>query len=430
MPLEGDPVQSADPDRDALQHSRRLNVEVPAVLQGGSVSLDTTGALAPPPPAPAAAPWIGRDLGGYRILELIGAGGFSMVFVASRPGTDDLVAVKLPRAEAFVSHLKREALIAARFQDPDVPGILEVRLDHDPPFLVMPFIPGANLPLPAEAPHPAGIVEALRTFRRVAAVVARLHDAEIAHGDLKPGNIRVDATGRCHLLDLGLARQQVAARQLSTLRASVVSVTGERIAGTLEFMAPEVTAGEEPGRAADVYALGVILHHLLCGRPPAFGVSPAQLNPYLPPGTTELLRDMLRHEAPARLGSARDVLPRIDRLIAMEERCLKRRNGHQRRRVFQSRMRTLARGVRLLVVLLVAAAALAWGLKVVPALSNVTFHGNGSDLLLILLWAPVYLLSWLSIVLGLTTINAWVFRVPEREYKNRRGHPWWNFMMQ
>ncbi len=425
-------MRPADSDsaNDPLLHSRRLNLEVPALLQGGSISLDTTGALAPPPPAPAAAPWIGRELGGYRILELIGAGGFSMVFVARKLATDEMVALKLPRSEEFVSHLKREALISARFQDPDVPGILEVRLDHDPPFLVMPFIPGANLPLPAEAPPPSGIVAALRTFRRVAEVVARLHDAEIAHGDLKPGNIRVDATGRCLLMDLGLARQQVAARQLSTLRASVVSVTGERIAGTLEFMAPEVTAGEEPGRAADVYALGVILHHLLCGRPPAFGVSPAQLNPFLPPGTAELLRDMLRHEAPERLGNARDVHPRIDRLIALEERCLKRRNGHQRRRVFQSRMRTLARGMRLMVVLLAAAAALAWGLKVVPALSNVTFHGSGSDFLTILVWAPAYLLSWLSIVLGMTTINAWIFRVPEREYKNRTGHPWWNFMMQ
>lgn len=353
-----------------------------------------------------------------------------MVFVARRTATDELVAVKLPRAEGFVDHLKREALISARFQDPEVPGILEVRLDHDPPFLVMPFVAGTNLPLPDAAPSPPAIVEAFRTLRRIAVVVARLHDAEIAHGDLKPGNIRLDADGRCRLLDLGLARQQVAARQLSTLRASVVSVTGERIAGTLEFMAPEVLAGEEPGRAADVYALGVILHHLLCGRPPSFGVSPAQLNPYLPAGTAELLREMLRHDVSGRLGSAGEVVPRIDRLIQVEERCLRRRNGHERRRVFASRMKTLVRGARLMLFVLAATGVLAWGLKIVPALSRITFTGDEADLLALLFWAPIYLLGWLAIVLGMTTINAWVFGVPERDYKHRRGHPWWNFMMQ
>ncbi|MBI2922212.1 MAG: serine/threonine protein kinase [Planctomycetes bacterium] len=425
-------MRSADSDseRDPLLHSRRLNLDVPALLQGGSFQLDTRGAVAPPPPAPAATPWIGRDLGGYRILELIGAGGFSMVFVARRSGTEDLVAVKLPRAAGFVDHLKREALISARFQDPDVPGILEVKLDHDPPFLVMPFVAGTNLPLPAAAPRPREIVEAFRIFRGIAAVVARLHDAQIAHGDLKPGNIRLDAVGRCRLMDLGLARQQVAARQLSTLRASVVSITGERIEGTLEFMAPEVTAGEEPGRAADVYALGVILHHLLCGRPPSFGVSPAQLNPYLPSGTAALLREMLRHDVSARLGSAGEVIPRVDRLIAAEERCLRRRNGHERRRVFESRMKTLARGARLMLFVLAAAGALVWSVKIVPALSGITISDDGFDVLVALSCAAGYLLGWLSIVLGVTTINAWVLGVPERDYKNRRGHPWWNFMMQ
>lgn len=420
----------SESEHDPLLHSRRLNIEVPAPLQGGSFQFDTKGAVAPPPPAPTAAPWIGRDLGGYRILELIGAGGFSMVFAARRTGSEELVAVKLPRAAGFVDHLKREALISARFRDPDVPGILEVRLDHDPPFLVMPFVAGTNLPLPAAPPPPRAIVEAFRTFRRIAAVVARLHDAEIAHGDLKPGNVRLDVDGRCRIMDLGLARQQVAARQLSTLRASVVSVTGERIAGTLEFMAPEVTAGDEPGRAADVYALGVILHHLLCGRPPSFGVSPVQLNPYLPSGTADLLRGMLRHDVSARLGSAGEVLPRIDRLIAAEERCLGRRNGHERRRVFESRMKTLARGARLMLFVLAAAGALAWGLKIVPVLSRITFSGKTADLMALLFWAPLYLLGWLAIVVGMTTINAWVLGVPERDYKNRRGHPWWNFMMQ
>src|SRR5262249_51000155 len=151
-----------------------------------------------------------------------------------------------------------------------------------------------------KAPDPREIVTALRRFRKVAAVVARLHEAGIVHGDLKPGNLRFDPPGNCHVLDLGLARHQVTVRQASTLRASIVSVTGEKIAGTLEFMAPEVMSGARPEQAADVYALGVLLHSMLCGRPPAFGVSPGELNPFLPPGMTDFLRQMLHPDAAGR----------------------------------------------------------------------------------------------------------------------------------
>jgi len=180
-----------------------------------------------------------------------------------------IVAIKFPRAPEFLSHLTREARIASRLHDSLVVGILEASLDHDPPYLVMPFIEGWNLELPDRPPDPCSIVSAFRRFRGIVTVVGRLHDAEIVHGDLKPGTIRFNSAGHCHFLDLGLARMQVSARQESTLRASISSVTGEKIAGTLDFMAPETLAGEKPTRAADVNALGVVLHFLRCGRPPS-----------------------------------------------------------------------------------------------------------------------------------------------------------------
>lgn len=423
---------------DPLRDSREIGPPVPLPAAAAPSRPLDTRSPSPPPPAPVPPP--GHVHGGYELLDQVGAGGFSLVYRARHAASGDIVALKLPRVPEFISHLKREALMAARFQDPQVVPIRDVRLDADPPFLVMPFVEGANLELPQQAPGPEAILAALLRFRDIAEVVARLHAAHIAHGDLKPGNIRLAPDGTVHLLDLGIAREQVAARQLSTLRASVRSVTGEKIAGTLDFMAPEVMSGGKPGAAADVYALGVILHHLLCGRPPAFGVSPEALNPFLPPRSTDFLRALLQRDPALRPPDAGALLAPLDHFIRAERRCLRRRNGHARRRVFVARMRTLQRGARLL--LLSAALALVCLLTVQlvlaaqagspephyarpesPAESLAVAGG-------IALFFAGFTLAFTSLLLAMTTINAWVLGVPEKLYKNRKGHPIWSFMMQ
>lgn len=377
-------------------------------------------------PAEPGLPVAGDLCGDYRLLEPIGAGGFSLVWRAQHRLTGALVAIKLPRVPEFIDHLIREAAIHVRFSDPQVVGILEVRLDHEPPYLVSPFVPGADLDLPERAPAPVAIEKALRRFRRIAEVVARLHEAEVVHGDLKPGNIRFDPEGTCHLLDLGLARIQVQVRQTTSLRASIASVTGENIAGTLEYMAPEVAAGGRPEKAADVYALGVLLHTMLCGRPPAFGVSPEERNPYLPPGATDFLRQMLDFDPERRLLTAGALLPIVDALIRTEDRCLCRLHGHERRLVFRERMRTLARGIKVLGSAATFGAFLWIG---VPSLEKLIPPQLGG-LAALVLGLGLPLLVLLACLLGMTTLNAWVLGIPEKTYKNRRGHPWWTFMMQ
>jgi serine/threonine protein kinase len=155
----------------------------------------------------------GQVVGGYRLLEQIGAGGFSIVWKARHEATGQIVALKFPRVPEFVAHLTREALISSRLPHSNVVPVLEAHLDHDPPYLVSPFIIGRDLQLPEEAPPPAGIVKALEQFYAIAAVVDGLHHEDIVHGDLKPGNLRIDPRGACYVLDLGLARHHVTLRQ-------------------------------------------------------------------------------------------------------------------------------------------------------------------------------------------------------------------------
>src|SRR6185295_10826142 len=256
---------------------------------------------------------------------------------------------------------------------------------------------------PEGAPEPSDIVLAFLRFKQIAEVVARLHGAGIVHGDLKPGNIRFDRQGKCHLLDLGLARQQVSVRQASTLRASIVSVTGEKIAGTLEFMPPEVMSGARPEPQADVYALGVLLHSMLCGRPPAFGVSPVELNPFVPPGTADFLRQMLDFDPRLRFSTAGDLLPGIDHFIDAERRCLRRRNGHARRRVFHERMRTLGRGLRMLGLGALFVLTALFGLPYVQAIAN-----DNQGLVIVASIFGFFPLVLTAVLLAVTTINAWI----------------------
>jgi serine/threonine protein kinase len=372
----------------------------------------------------------GMFVGEHELLEQAGAGGFSVVWKARHPESGKLVAIKFPKVETLIEHLRREAGVLAWLKHPQLVPVLETRFEAEPPHLVMPWIEGQRLEIPKTAPEPRQIVKALRIVRDLAEVLGYVHASGIAHGDVKPGNVLVDEAGRPHLLDLGLARLQVATRLERSLAQSLVSVDGKSIAGTLDYMAPELFDGKKPEIAADVYALGVLLHGLLTGRPPAFGVSPSSLNPYLPPGIESLLRGMLHHDPELRIRSAEVVLPDLDRFIAEEERCLAKKNGHERRRVFEGRMRTLRKGLNALLTL-AALVTIVVGLFVV----GLAFTGGAnSDVAQALIGISLFFggtfFFFMPLLLGITTINAWLLRVPEKTYKNRSGHPIWSFMMQ
>jgi serine/threonine protein kinase len=374
----------------------------------------------------------GMFVGEFELLERAGAGGFSEVWKVRKPPEPALYAIKLPRVDALVDHLRRDAALASRFSDPQVVAPLEVRLDAEPPHVVLPWIEGRPFPLPETPPRPEEQAGALALFLELVRVVARLHEQGLVHGDLKPGNVLVDASGSPRILDLGLARVQIEARLERSLAQSVVSVDGRSIAGTLDFMAPELFDGAKPSSASDVYSLGVILHHLLSGRPPAFGVSPRALNPYLPPGCEDFLRRLLHFDPASRVARAADLVPELERLHAAELRCLARRHGHERRRVFLERMGTLKRGLRALGVGLSAFSLASGAIVLLGELeASQTFRGPALEAALVLIAISGF--SFFTIVpllLAVTTVNAWVLGIPEKTYKNRRGHPIWSFLMQ
>ncbi|MEZ6184442.1 MAG: serine/threonine-protein kinase [Planctomycetota bacterium] len=373
----------------------------------------------------------GQVLGRFTLVARAGVGGFSEVWRA-RPLPGEAaelpaeVALKVPREPQFVEHLRREAALqTAAAEEPRVVPLLEVQLEHEPPFLVMPWIEGRDFPLPDGVLEPAEQVVALRRALDLVETLGRLHAAGLIHGDLKPQNLRVDAEGAVHVLDLGLGRLQLETNLQRSLAQSLVSLDGSSLAGTLDYLAPELTQGQPASPASDVYALGVLLHQALCGRSPAFGVQPSELNPFLPRGTDALVAGLLAPDPAQRQTDLSAVAAHLRWLIRQEERCLRRRNGHARRRVREHRLHTLRRGAK----------ALALGLFVVGAgvalvaLRTPRLPSAGSSSIGLVFFLGLNLLGW-AFALAATTLNAWALGVPEAVYKQRPGQRLWNFLMQ
>ncbi len=364
----------------------------------------------------------GGEVDEYRLVRRVGAGGFSEVWLATNAAGQPR-ALKFPRIAELTEHLRREAALSA--QVPDLPervvGVEAARLAHDPPYLVVPWVEGVPLEPPEDVPSPPEILAGLTRADEVAALLQGLHARGIVHGDVKPQNVLVDRSGQCWLVDLGLAVHHVRARQQRSLAQSLVSVDGAPIAGTLEYMAPEVLAGSPPSPASDLYALGVLLHQLLTGRSPSYGVAPGALNPLLASGVEPLLRRLLDRDA-GRRPTVDELRRALSRLVREERACLGRRNGHARRRIFHARMAVLRHGLGALAWLGTVLGGLAFGAWMVYRTVGPVDVGLAA-----FVSVPV---GFLGLLLGITTINAWWLGVPERDYKQRTGHPLWTFMMQ
>ena len=218
-------------------------------------------------------PLLGSDLGGVKIIRLIGEGGMGRVYEAKQDRPDRTVAVKVIRqgitSEKTLRRFEREAEFLGRLQHPGIAQIFIVGTyssDYgDVPFYVMEHISDAkpitnyahekNLPL----------ADRLRLFQQVCEAVSHGHDRGIVHRDLKPGNILIDGTGKPRVIDFGVARSTDSDLTLTSMKTD----TGQLV-GTVQYMSPE-QFGSDPddldGRA-DVYSLGVVLYELLAGVAP------------------------------------------------------------------------------------------------------------------------------------------------------------------
>jgi WD40 repeat protein/ribosomal protein S27E len=268
-------------------------------------------------------------IGKFEILEVVGRGGFGIVYKAHDAELDRVVALKVPRRGYFATaeeegRFLREARHCARLKHPHIVQVHEIGYERGVPYIVSDFIEGLTL-----ADRMTG---SMLSFRESAELVANIADAfdyahgeKIVHRDIKPSNILIDRTGQPYVTDFGLARRD---------EGEITVTLDGQVLGTPAYMPPEQAAGDhhKVDARSDVYSLGVILYRLISGELPFRGNKrmlldqvmrddprpPSQLNDRVPRDLETVCLKAMAKEPARRYGSARALADDLRRWLSGE----------------------------------------------------------------------------------------------------------------
>jgi non-specific serine/threonine protein kinase/serine/threonine-protein kinase len=212
------------------------------------------------------------QIGPYRILSLIGAGGMGTVYLAEQDHPRREVALKVLRAVGQSADATRrfetEAETLGRLEHEGIARIYQAGAHVTPrglqQYFAMEYVRGVPLDVFARE-HRLSARARLELAAKVCDPVEHAHEKGVIHRDLKPGNILVTADGQPKILDFGVARLTDL-----ELRATTWNTDFSELIGTLTYMSPEQASGasDRLDHRSDVYSLGVILYELLTGRLP------------------------------------------------------------------------------------------------------------------------------------------------------------------
>jgi serine/threonine protein kinase len=278
---------------------------------------------------------IGRQIGSYKILSLLGTGGMGEVYRAIDAKLGREVAFKvLPAAfardpERF-ARFRREARLLASLNHSNIAAIHGMEECDSLCYLIMELVPGKTL----EGAGPLPLDEALMICRQIAKGLEEAHRKSITHRDIKPSNIKVTSEGLVKILDFGLARaltsEQVQVNSSGSPTESVAATQAGQILGTPDYMSPEQMRGKTVGKQSDIWAFGCLLYELLTGKCVFHGETLADtiskvlkqepdwraLPPVTPEKVRELLRRCLKKDARSRLQDIGDARIEIEEALA------------------------------------------------------------------------------------------------------------------
>ena len=209
--------------------------------------------------------------GKYRLLRLIGEGGMGSVYEAEHLGLGMRVAIKLlaesfSEDQVFVKRFRREARAAGAVNHENVVTVTDTGTDEDGiPFLVMELLDGESLASVLRRARTLTPESAAGIAYQVLAGLGAAHEKGVVHRDLKPANVflvpNAEGRQRVKLLDFGISKFAADVTNQVTQDGAVI--------GTPSYMAPEQVKGrpDVDGRA-DLYAVGVMLYRMVCGRLP------------------------------------------------------------------------------------------------------------------------------------------------------------------
>ncbi len=204
---------------------------------------------------------IGQQLGNYRLVSLLGCGGFAEVYLGQHVhiATQQAAIKLLHILDVDTKKFQHEAETTAALVHPHIIRLFDFDFHDQMPFLVIEYAAGGSL----RSRHPEGIQVPLPTVvwyvQEIAEALEYAHSKNVIHCDIKPDNILIGVQGELRLSDFGIAKLS------RTGRTSLAASSG--IEGTIYYMAPEQSRGK-PEKASDQYALGIMVYEWLCGKPP------------------------------------------------------------------------------------------------------------------------------------------------------------------
>jgi serine/threonine-protein kinase len=268
------------------------------------------------------------QIGHYSIVSCIGRGGMGLVYLARDTRLDRQVAIKCLRTELFEpryrERFKREALLLAKLNHPNIVQIYDYQETEDQLALVMEYVAGQNLQQHLRE-HIVPLTQRMQWLVQIAQGLAVAHDAGIIHRDLKADNILINKHKLAKITDLGIAKSQ-------DLNATLT----DHITGSYGSMSPEQAMGEELDNRSDLFSFGILAYQLLCGVHP-FGdthnklqlmqriishppIPPTKTNPDLPPEVVELLGQLLSKNPDSRPSNTHWVAAQCERLYQLISR--------------------------------------------------------------------------------------------------------------
>ncbi len=268
------------------------------------------------------------SLSGFKILRELGSGGMGRVLLAYDESLDRSVAIKVlhPRFRenpTLRTRFMQEARAMAKLTHPNIVRIYNLGSSEEVPHLVMEYVNGTNL---AEVGRALSLNQRMELMVKVILAVEVLHQHEIWHRDLKPGNILVGPDLEPKVLDFGLAQSGGGHERRLTRAGDVI--------GTPDYFSPEQALGNPSLDArSDIFALGAILYELLTGVPPFRAESltaqvemickddpvlPRRINSAVPGDLQNVCLKALEKDPAARYNSALEMADDLERYLAGE----------------------------------------------------------------------------------------------------------------
>ena len=250
---------------------------------------------------------IGRQLGAYTVLALLGAGGMGEVYRAHDARLARDVAIKILPVDAInrsrSRRFRQEAQAIASLNHPHICVVHDVGEQDGISYLVMEYLDGPTLKERLQHQTPLSLPETLTIALDLASALIEAHRHGIVHRDVKPGNVMLTSRGT-KLLDFGLAR---AVDRLDSTSTTALTSAGI-VVGTPHYMSPEQARGQPVDARSDVFSLGAVIYEMVTGCRPFDGVN------------VVATIDAVLHQDPRAVSDLRPEAPRA--LRALITKCL------------------------------------------------------------------------------------------------------------